>query len=448
MALAGARAERFTYSGYELDEDRALLECRYQVDDEPFTEVVHLAPGGRGGPSAEAAARLYFLLAGVSYYKTAAPSLVDLGDHPSTADERRFLATFYREGLAEFAYRNRLDLGGLEVVGPDRDRPPTVPAPGGPGRPLVPFGGGIDSIVTAEAVARRFPEAALFVVGPAGDRFEALEAPAAATGLPVLRAERELDEKVLHPAELGYLNGHVPVTGILSALAVLSAVRHGRDAVVMANEWSASSGNLDTGGHVVNHQWSKGEAFESAWRELLAATFAPGPAYFSYLRSWSELAVARRFAGLPRYHRLFRSCNRAFALDRRRRLDAWCGRCDKCCFIDLVLAPFLSADELAAVFDETEPLAEPDLAGQFRVLLGLGEGTKPFECVGDVDECRAALALTALRPDRAADGLVASLARELSTRGLLPAASAAERLFRPLGRDAVPDDYAADDLLV
>ena len=38
-----------------------------------------------------------------------------------------------------------------------------------PGRPLIPFGGGIDSIVTVAALAADHPEAALFVVQPPGD---------------------------------------------------------------------------------------------------------------------------------------------------------------------------------------------------------------------------------------------------------------------------------------
>ena len=80
-----------------------------------------------------AAARLVFLLAGVSYYKTAAPSLIDLGDTAVTDAERAFLAGFYVDGLGEFGYRNGLDLSGLRIEGPrlpaGRSRSPG-PAPG------------------------------------------------------------------------------------------------------------------------------------------------------------------------------------------------------------------------------------------------------------------------------------------------------------------------------
>ena len=214
----------------------------------------------------------------------------------------------------------------------------------------MPFGGGIDSIVTVEGVRKRTPDIALFVVNRPGDRFAAIERQAAVSGLPVIRAGREIDPQLLRSAELGFLNGHVPVTGIISAIAVLAAALGGRDAVVMSNEWSASVPTLEHDGQPVNHQWSKSAAFEASFRELLPAGQAALPDYFSALRNRTELWVGERFAALTQYHQTFRSCNRAFHIDTRRRLDHWCGQCDKCCFIDLILAPFMPAERLRAVF--------------------------------------------------------------------------------------------------
>ena len=51
--------------------------------------------GDWGAPAVEAAVRILFLLAGVSYYKTTAAAVIDLGDLPTTAAERAFLATYY-----------------------------------------------------------------------------------------------------------------------------------------------------------------------------------------------------------------------------------------------------------------------------------------------------------------------------------------------------------------
>lgn len=437
-------ADRFVYDRYTLDPDAGQLTCHYRMGKRPFAERFTFGPAGDwGSPALDAAARTVFLLAGVSYFKTKAPRVVDLGDLATTVAERRFLRRFYVEGLAEFAYRNHLDLSGLEVHGPSLDRREPVSYRGEPGRPIVPFGGGIDSIVTAELVRRRHPGARLCIVDRPDDRFEAIERPAAVTGLPVSRVERAVDPAVIRSAELGFLNGHVPVTGIISAVAVVAAVLGGHDSVVMSNEWSASIGNLVVDGHTVNHQWSKGFDFEKELRGHLAATLQPGVDYYSLLRPYSELWVARRFAALETYHRVFRSCNRAFHIDRGRRLDHWCGTCDKCCFTDLVLAPFLSTAELSDIFDGHEPLANEDLDNRFRALLGLRLETKPFECVGDVEECRAALSLAAARPDRLDTPLLHKLVAEVGPDVADPAP-----LFGLMGEHFIPDADTPQDQLV
>jgi UDP-N-acetyl-alpha-D-muramoyl-L-alanyl-L-glutamate epimerase len=448
MSDAVQRGEVFRYESFEVDADHGMLTCRYSVDGREFAERVTLAPGPRWvTPAAKAAARLVFLFAGVSYYKTAAPPVIDLGETALTELERGFLRDFYLQGLGEFAYRNAIDLSDLRINADDYDiQPPmtgSLSHSSGGLRALVPFGGGIDSIVSVEHVRRR-ADAALFVVSRPGDRFEAIERPAAVSGLPVIRAGREIDQQLMRSAELGFLNGHVPVTGILSAIAVLAAVLGERDAVVMSNEWSASVPTLEHDGRPVNHQYSKSASFEAAFREVLAADSAGLPDYFSMLRDRTELWIAEVFAGLERYHGSFRSCNRAFHLDKSLRLGHWCGQCDKCCFIDLILAPFMSAEALRAVFAADgggpEPLTKPELAPKFRALLGAG--TKPFECVGEVSECRAAVLLAARRADRAGFPLLQELAAEVAGRPDAPADAEIAAMRRPVGENFVPPVFA------
>ena len=434
----------FRYLSFAMDGERGVLSCRYELDGREFTERVTL-PGYGSGPrwqtdAARAAARLVFLLAGVSYYKTAAPPVVDFGETALTDAEHGFLREYYLQGLGEFAYRNALDLTSLRFEVRSAAPPAATPAPAvSPGRALVPFGGGIDSIVTVEQVRRR-ADVALFVVSRPADRFDAIEQPAAVTGLEVVRAEREIDPQLLRSAELGFLNGHVPVTGILSAIAVLAAVLQDRDAVVMSNEWSASVPTLEYQGRPVNHQFSKSEQFEAAFREVLAQSPAPLPEYFSWLRDRTELWVGQEFAALEPYHSSFRSCNKAFYTERARRLDHWCGQCDKCCFIDLILAPFLPAAALRRIFAVTgEPLEDPGLTAKFRSLLGAG--AKPFECVGEVTECRAAVLLAARRDDRASTGLLQQLAAEVAGWPDAPSDADAAAMLRPVGRTFIPAGY-------
>ena len=458
------RGQEFRYEAYRIDPDSGLLSCRYSVDGRPFGEQVTFHPMGQArwdSPAVAAAARLVFLLAGVSAYKTAAPPVINTGETALTPREREFLRAFYTDGLGEFAYRNGIDLSGLRIEGPSAPETPAgrkplrrpaagrpAPGPSAPGQPraLVPFGGGIDSIVTVELV-RQHADVALFVVSRPGDRFDAIERPAAVTGLPVARAEREIDPQLLRSRELGFLNGHVPVTGIISAIAVMAAALEGRDAVVMSNEWSASVPTVQAGDHAVNHQYSKSAAFETAFRDVLAGTSAALPAgaampdYFSALRPRTELWIAERFARMQQYHGTFRSCNRAFHIDPAKRLDHWCGQCDKCCFIDLILAPFLPATELGAIFGGREPLADPALAGRFRALLGDTDLSKPFECVGEVNECRAALLLADQRGDRGAFPLLHELAAEVRA---LPGQPSADGLLQPVGEHFIPVPYAEE----
>ena len=156
--------------------------------------------------------------------------------------------------------------------------------------------------------------------------------------------------------------------------------------------------------------------------------------------------MAQRFATLTGYHPWFRSCNRAFHIDPAQRLDHWCGRCDKCCFIDLILAPFLSPPELAAIFGGREPLAERSLEDRFRALLGNWPEVKPFECVGDEEECRAAVLLAAARPDRSDNAILGTLAAELRRAGA--GEVQVDELLAPVGEHCIPDAYAPDDQLV
>ena len=447
MTLSGTephslvRGSVFRYQSFAVNAERGVLSCYYELEGREFTERITLAPGPRWHTeAARAAARQVFLLAGVSYYKTAAPQVIDFGETALTEAELAFLRDFYLQGLGEFAYRNALDLTSLRFEA--RSAPgqsPTGPTAVSERRALVPFGGGIDSIVTVERV-RRLADVALFVVSRPADRFDAIEQPAAVTGLPVIRAEREIDPQLLRSAELGFLNGHVPVTGILSAIAVLAAVLEDRDAVVMSNEWSASIPTLEYDGRPVNHQFSKSEQFEAAFRDVLAQSPARLPGYFSWLRDRTELWVGQEFATLEQYHGSFRSCNKAFYTERARRLEHWCGQCDKCCFIDLILAPFLPAEALRRIFAVTgEPLDDPGLAAKFRALLGAG--AKPFECVGEVSECRAAVLLAARRADRSGAVLLQELAAEVAGWPDAPSAADAAAMLRPVGRNFIPPGY-------
>jgi len=442
------RAERFCYDGYTIDPTRGEVHCTYSTGGYTFTERYVFGPEGDWSePAVEAAVRLLFLMAGVSYYKTGAAHVIDLGPTATTAEERSFLARYYVHGLREFAFRNALDLEDLSVVGLEKTEPLVPTYAPDAGRPLIPFGGGIDSIVTVSALREGAFDPALCVVHPPGDRFAAIEEAAAVTGLPVVRIAREIDPLLRRSEKLGFLNGHVPITAVITAASLVAAVLDRRDAVVLSNEWSASAPTLVHDGRPINHQWSKGADFEEGFAHLVGGSLGPRISVFSYLRSRSELWVAQQFAQLKEYHGAFRSCNRAFHQNPADRLGEWCGTCDKCCFIDLILSPFMEADDLRRIFGGREPLDDARLEGRFVTLLGLAPETRPFECVGDVGECRAAVELAAGRPDRQSAVLLQSLRAGIEAKPHSGFPGATE-LLSPIGSHSIPDRYAPPDLLV
>jgi hypothetical protein len=201
------------------------------------------------------------------------------------------------------------------------------------------------------------------------------------------------------------------VTAINSAILCLAAVLYGYDSVVFSNERSASSPTLEADGVAVNHQWSKGYAFEQAFAAHVRAQVAADLDYCSLLRPYSELAVTRQFARLTRYHDVFSSCNRNFKILGPRPQQRWCGQCPKCHFVFLALAPFLAKPQLVAIFGRNL-LDDASLAPHFDALLEW-HAHKPFECVGEARESRAAMVALSARAEWKEDALVARFAREI-----------------------------------
>jgi len=424
--------ETFRFLSAELS-DEGEIALRYALDDSVFFEerVSVAVPGAVSPEQWEAARRLTALLhlvAGVSYFKTAAPPRVALEVTAPPAAVARLLEALYSRGLGEFAFTNGLG-SPPDVAFPAGDDLPPVVLPESCGE-LVPVGGGKDSVVAFEALRARRPT--LFSVG---DPVPIRET-ARVSGLPRLVATRRLSGNLAELNGAGALNGHVPVTAIVSCIAAVTAALHGFGRVVMANERSASQGNLDWDGVEVNHQWSKGIEFERGLDAAVGA-LVEGLDCFSLLRPASELAIARAFARLPAYHGVFTSCNAVFRLDEERRGAGWCGRCPKCRFVFLALAPFMSRADLVAVFHR-DLLDEDDQYDGFAALAGVG-AHKPFECVGEKEEAVAAFRLLAVRPQWAGAAVVARFEREVLSR-LAPEVGAPGPLLERSGEHCVPDD--------
>jgi hypothetical protein len=410
-----SRFQAFRFLEREMDAGGRVT-LRYALDEEIFF-VEELQLPVEAELSDEQLARADGLLSllhwvsGVSYFKTAAPAAIgcETGPPPPPA-AAALLEALYSEGLGEFAYANGLPA----LPRPSFPRAPAPPSMGAVAMPalermLVPIGGGKDSAAALEIVRRSGAEVALFSIGDAPP----IARTVAVAGLHRLLARRRLDPQLAALNRAGALNGHIPVTAIVSCAALLTAALHGFDTVVMANERSASSGNLRWDSVEINHQFSKGLPAERLLRAAVAEA-TDGLELFSILRPASELAIARAFARMQPYHAAFTSCNAIFRLDPQLRASSWCCDCPKCRFVFLALAPFSDPARLREVFGRD--LLEDERQFEDFALLTATGGHKPFECVGEEEESLAAVRLLAADPRWRAHVVVRRLVAEVLPR--------------------------------
>nr|WP_133817055.1 UDP-N-acetyl-alpha-D-muramoyl-L-alanyl-L-glutamate epimerase [Tahibacter aquaticus] len=366
------------------------------------------------------ALKLLHLIAGVSYYKAGVPAQILVENGPLDATTAQLLQALYLHGLGEFAYQNKLDLRE-HIHFPHAGLHEPVPALGLPARSLVPIGGGKDSLVTVELLKQAGESATAAWVGNS----PLIAACVVQTGLPGLNISRQLAPELFEYNKAGAWNGHIPVTAINSAILAVAAVLYGYDSIVFSNERSASSATLEYAGFAVNHQWSKGWEFEQSLAAWLRSHVAADLNYCSLLRPLSELAVTRLFARESRYDGVFSSCNRNFRILGPRPADRWCGQCPKCHFVFLALAPFLPKPRLLGIFGRNLLDDESQMQG-FDALMEFREH-KPFECVGEGRESRAAMFALSQRPEWREDAVVA---RFVAT--VLPQLERAELALEPL----------------
>ncbi|WIN00757.1 hypothetical protein ACTOB_001891 [Actinoplanes oblitus] len=375
------------FPSYAFDPTTGVATFDYLLDGpEPlsFTETITFPVAAREVPDAfRRVLDLLHVVAGVSYYKVGAPPRV-LAPEPVAPAVAAWFTRIYTDGLAEYAYRNQLPHVLELTVETLGELPPATPVEV-TGRPLSAVGGGKDSIVTLEILRAAGLDPVPFSVNPN----PVIENVNAASGLPALAARRRLDPRLFELNKAGALNGHIPVTAINSLIAIATAVWHGLGPVVMSNERSASDPNLIWNGHEVNHQWSKGVLAEGLLRDAVTAHTGLMDPYFSLLRTLSELHIAQLFAGHTAYDDVVTSCNKAFKLhDPTAR---WCGDCPKCRFVFLAMAPHMPRERLAHIFGHDLFADESQVQG-FKELLGV-DGHKPFECVGEAEECLVALSM-------------------------------------------------------
>lgn len=350
-------------------------------DPVTFTEVIDFGDTLAGAQPDPLLSRLLTLTCALSYYKAAAPKLIEIA-FPTHDFEREYLSALIEGGLGEFAYTNQLPAALTpEITGPSAvdgrrgadDWDPMA-------TPLVPVGGGKDSVVSIEAFRRHGIAPMLFSV----NRYDPIDRCIEVSGLDSVHVRRSIDRALIAANADGAYNGHVPVTAINSVIGLIVADAGGFGPVVLSNERSSNVGNVEWLGRDINHQWSKSLAYETLLRDTLARHGFNPDRYFSLLRGLSESQIADRFATCTEYFDVFTSCNRLFALDPSRRASSWCGHCPKCQFVFVLLAPRLGRATVERIFGRNL-FADNGNRDGIADILGLGVH-KPFECVGEYYE--------------------------------------------------------------
>lgn len=410
----------FLFERYAFDAPTGVLQLHYRYENgAAFEEQIVFPPSSRPLSATDlqaldAAFRLIFLLAGVSYYKAYVPEHLRCTAFVLDKATAAFIEKVYRHGLGEFSYKNKLDLSDRIHVAYDNTSSPDAVTLDLPHHLLIPVGGGKDSIVTLECLKQSGPPLTLFGLGGTAGLATPIQATITTSGLPSLAIVRTLSPNLIELNKTGAYNGHIPITAILSALAIASAILYGMDTVVLSNEHSASAPNLRFHDLEVNHQYSKSFAFEQDFAGYVKEHISPQLHYFSFLRPLTEAAITRRFAAHEKYFDIFRSCNTAFRQDHTLRNKKWCCDCPKCRFVFLALAPFLAPEKLTAIFGKNM-LDDKTQQKGFAELCGL-EAFKPFECVGEVEESALLMEKLFQSPAWKEFCIVSTLGAELAMR--------------------------------
>jgi len=328
----------------------------------------------------------------ISYWKCYCPPKVTVQCGHLSDSQIHFWKKVYYNGLGEFFYINGIQASLEDFMDIDSRKDITTLTPSistdlsFADRYIVPIGGGKDSVVTLELLTshsltgiKPIP----LIMNPRGATIGCIQA-SGYTMDEVLVIHRTIHPLLLELNSQGCLNGHTPFSAMLAFYTLLSSQLSGIANVALSNESSANEATVaDT---QVNHQYSKSVEFENDFRAYVAENLSPQFNYFSFLRPLSELQIAMLFSRYEKYHPVFRSCNAGS------KQDIWCGKCAKCLFAYIILSPFIEPARLDTIFGKNM-LDDPSMLHYFNELTGHAE-TKPFECVGTIDEVNTALAMT------------------------------------------------------
>ena len=246
---------------------------------------------------------------------------------------------------------------------------------------LIAVGGGKDSCVSLELLKNE-ENNSCFIINPKSTSILCAKV-AEYDEEDLICAERKIDPELIRLNKEGFINGHTPFSAIVAFIAYLCAYLANKKNIVLSNESSANQPTVP--GSTINHQYSKSFEFEKGFDEYTKKNFKIDLNYFSLLRGISEYQIGRLFSRYKQYHQIFKSCN----LGSKTEPWTWCCDCPKCLFVYIILSPHLYKEDLVNIFGQ-DLYEREDLLETFIDTIGEGK-TKPFECVGTIEEAKFAI---------------------------------------------------------
>jgi len=338
----------------------------------------------------------------VSYWKATCSPTVVIKPFALSNEQIDWWKKLYFQGLGEFFYVNEIatnvsDFMTIETVSDvvlekqqfNLDGDSRLRGNDRTGKTIVPIGGGKDSVVTLELLRKSMVEIRPMIINPRGATLNCAKI-AGFERDDIIEVNRTICPQLLELNAQGFLNGHTPFSAMLAFVSLLTSAITGMKHIALSNESSANEATVL--GTDVNHQYSKSLEFENDFRDYVKKFISDDFDYYSFLRPYNELKIAEYFSGFPQYHSVFRSCN-VGSKD-----DIWCCKCAKCLFAYIILSPFIAPEKMIEIFgtdllnNNVETLHATSLQYEFNQLIGI-EKTKPFECVGTIDEVNTALSL-------------------------------------------------------
>ena len=384
----------FVYKNYSLSMDGGEILIRYDfyMENGPEFHPEIRIPTEKldivNDYDSECAEKIIFSLGMVelvSYWKCACPPKVYVDCGYLDSFDIRWWKRLYFGGLGEFHYINGIcadEEKFMDIICRFEHKPYPAFEYKKSGKNLIPVGGGKDSAVTA-VLLREFKNNNLFFTVNDQEARTQTVLKAGYDADRIVRTYRTIDKNLLELNGKGYLNGHTPFSAVVAFLSLYCAYLTGAENIVLSNESSANESNIKSS--KVNHQYSKSFEFEEDFRKYVEKNILNEISYFSILRPFNELQIAKYFAKCEEFLPVFRSCNRGS------KNNVWCGKCAKCLFVFIMLSPFVGYKKLTKIFGN-DMLNDPEMTEYFDGLAGIS-GIKPFECVGTPEEIRLALYL-------------------------------------------------------